>query len=70
MQIRASQVLNLSVVGICAVFSSSLVLGQTKTGVLNGASKSSSIALSSDEKYVITANQEDDSTQTITTWQR
>ncbi len=59
--IRPSQVFFLSVVGICAVFSSSFVLGQTKSGVLNGASKSSSIALSSDEKYVITTNTEDDS---------
>jgi DNA-binding beta-propeller fold protein YncE/mono/diheme cytochrome c family protein len=61
MRIRASHVFVMSTLGICAVFSSSLVLGQTKTGVLNGASKSSSIALSSDEKYVITANTEDDS---------
>jgi YVTN family beta-propeller protein len=60
-RIRPSQFLSLIAVAACAVLSSSLVLGQTKAGILNGASKSSSIALSSDERFVVTANQEDDS---------
>jgi YVTN family beta-propeller protein len=60
-RIRPSQFLSLIAVAACAVLSSSLVLGQTKAGILNGASKSSSIALSSDERFVVTANTEDNS---------